>query len=327
MRRSEKNRGSRRFVVALLVVALLVVLWVSGLIGRLFTCHLLPALLPMKIGDEFTAISLKYNTPAPKCEKGIMLTIGTSQLRTALKGSLPGTWWMLPRGIIRDRILLEGRWMPRGVKMPRNEGIPVYLAVDDSAGPHPQLVGRYHASALNAILKDEEAFNLRQTEDWVLGQYELVYQIFFDTLTVTSDDEVDAAPIAHRQLKFFATGNVNLKFNDLFLSASATARVSPFNGAFDLRFSRDDDGVIVQYDARIDSLKADVNNLAPWADEKISKELRKSLLKSLNRKKKKDRLAEDRFPSWIPLDVKVDIRIVPEDMPVPLTNAVHNATL
>lgn len=308
MRRIERKRLIR-FTVTLLVVAGLAACWYGGAAGYLLAYRILPAVLPLNVGGDCVVDSIRMQTVMPECEKGLLLVVGTRHLKAAFKGTFPATWWLFPRGIIRDKVLISGRWSPSGLKMPDKSGMPLYISIDDSVGPHPKLSGRYPASGLNEVLKDEEAFNLRQTDEWALGAYELLYKITFDTAHIFSDTEVGSVPVEKRALNFDATGKVQLQFRETILNVSATADVLEFKGGYDVKFTPGDRGLILKYDARIDALRADVRNLAPWADEKISKELRRSLQKSMNRQKKKDQLAKQRFPSWLPTDILVDISV------------------
>jgi hypothetical protein len=137
----------------------------------------------------------------------------------------------------------------------------------------------------------------------------MLYRIEFDRLQIVSDiTDTNTAPDA-RRLRFDGTGKVRFRVDDNILGLSATANIKEFRGYGDVAFKADDVGMWFTYNVVIDRLKGNVHNMPEWMDHRISDSLRRSLSRSINHQRKKDRMADMRMPLWIPVDAAVDIEL------------------
>ena len=73
-------------------------------------------------------------------------------------------------------------------------------------------------------------------------------------------------------------------------------------GMIELLLDHGDEDVSVIYGVKINALEADINNAAPWIDEKASDSLRRTFEKSMNKRKK-----EILLPLWLPYDADVSL--------------------
>jgi hypothetical protein len=209
-------------------------------------------------------------------------------------------------------VALSGVWNPTDLELPGGIGLPLGMVVDDGAEPHPRLTGRYRVDDLNTLLREEFGEELSSEEEWFLGHYDLSYRLTFHNFHLRSATNAWPDPVVRHELLFDGTGEVRIKFEENLLDISVSGRVKELSGRIILEPIRDDDGVGLLYAVDVTDLDVSIDNLAPWGESRISSVLRRSLDKSLNRKRKRERAARKRFPDWVPLDTAVDIRLVSE---------------
>lgn len=299
----------KKTVVVIICVVMFAGCWFSGLAGRLVGCLILPLLLPLRVNKAIEISALTRDKPPAIHEKGLVLTIGSDRLRKIMHGAFCISR-LFPPGLIRDGMVLKGSWMPDKFRLPEGNRLPFMIVIDDDTR-HPGLVFRYPAAAVNELMKDEIAEALRSEEEYILGTYNIIYYITFQTLRIYSEEQDLDTAIQARLLICDATGKVRFKFEENLLDLRATGRVKKLRGRFDIRVIRDDEGIGFSYKVKIEELDIDVHNLANWGDRRVSKKLRRSWEKSLNKEKKQKRLAKVRLPEWVPLDLVVDFQLTP----------------
>ena len=299
-----------RTAVAVTCLGIFALLWFSGALGSLLVRGVGRFLLPVRLGDEgvLTAVGFEVEPELPG--QGVAVVISSDRLRRVLREASVFSV-LVPPGVVRDGFICRGAWFPEDRKEGNDLSIPVVFMVDDGIGDRPLLYGRYPAREFNNLGRDELAHKLTREKDWVLGHYDLTYRPTFYTLSVRSIDDPPEQPVRNRRLAVSCTGKVRFIFEDNLADARATARVRKLDGTLDFRAFRDHEGVGFIYSADIDVLDANVHNMAPWADEKISKELRRSWERSLNRRRRRKRFARKRIPAWVPLDTRIDLELLP----------------
>jgi len=234
---------------------------------------------------------------------GIELRIHPDRVVRMLHGV--SMWTMLaPSGIVPRECVLRGHWKPRDDT--GQEPVPVTVVIDTAFSPVPCLRARLPVGIINRKLEVQAERKWRKTREWFLGHYEEISRASFRYARISSETNRLGSPV-HRTLFFDAAGEYQLRLEDSLLKASSTAHVSQLSGAAEMDFRRSISGVEITYEARINSLKAAVDNLAPWAEVRVAENLRKSFEKSLNRQKNKDKLRGKHFAAWFPFDANVDI--------------------
>lgn len=307
-------KARKRVLAGVVCLALLAGCWFCGLIGRLLTCGLMPLILPLRVKNVVEITSLACDASPAVPDRGVVLTISSGRLREIIDSALPFAR-LLPPGMIRDGMALRGAWMPDEFRLADRSSLPLMLLVSDEIGVHPRIVGRYPAEHINRLLKQDVVWKSESEEEWILGHYDLCQELTFEACHLYSEEEDLVFPVEKRRLILKAAGKVRYKVKDDFAgihsSARATARVKELRGRIDITIVRDKKGVGFSCNAKVDVLKADFHNVAPVLDGQISEKLRKSLEKSFNRQRKRERFAKKRVPRWAPCDVIVDIQLTP----------------
>jgi len=300
--------GSKARVWVLFAVwfSLLACLWVSGTFGKWILHYALPTALPRDLGDglEISGISFERLSPVP--ERGVQVAISSSRLRSILRNAQPWTV-LLPPGIISDGVVIHGRW--NSAKAAETPSLPFRLFCDDSTGDHPRLTFRYPVDELNRLLRAELSDEMKKEEDWVFGTYDLNQKLTFRAFSLHSLDEPPRGQVIQREFRFSATGRIRYNFQDGPIDATVTAEVEELSGACTLIVARDENRITLGYNAEIKRLDLSAKNTPPWAERKLARKLRASLERSLNKRRKKQKLAALLVPDWVPLDLVVDIHI------------------
>ena len=308
-RSSRKTRRGRRVAAVLvLVVALLAACWWSGLVGRALACYVLPRLFPIRERSGVEVTSLDCCGAGGLPGRGLTLTVSPGRVADLLRRAWP-YHRLLPPGLVRDGLVLRGSVRPEDWPAEAGHTVPFAVVIDDATGDPPRLSLRCPRDELNALVKRELLFDLSKEREWALGTYDYRWVPVFETLTLYSEQPAGRGPIEERRFPFVATGRVRFRFEENLFDARATARVNRLSGHFLLRFRHAEDGLVLGYDAVVSELSANVHNLLPWGDEKASEALRRSMSRSLNRRRKQERMARKRFPAWLPLDIMVDVKL------------------
>ena len=307
----QKLTRRRRRLLTLGICLLLVALWVTGVIGRFIVSRVAPMLLPLDLGSGITVTSVGAASPPADAGGMLQLTARPHRVRQMLRESVPFTRF-LPPGLLGHGLRLNGVWHPSGAGLPVTNSVALSIVLDFRAPANPHLEGRYPVQDFNKLVRYQYAEKLTRERDWFLGSYDFTWKPEFNTLRIESERGPVERNATRRTLAVNGTGRVRLIFDDDAFKLSVRPRVRNLKGAIDVEVIRHGDGLGLAYDARIHELGVDVKNLAPWADNKVEERLRSSLERSLNRQKKKDRMARKRFPAWLPTDTTVDFELVRE---------------
>ncbi len=271
--------------------------------------------LPYRADKEFTLTGLSHldsDIPAPT--NRVRITISQNRMKQALADS--GGWsWTVPPGLVRDRLLIEGDWTPHSHGESVDVAIPVEVLIADTEGDHPHLSGTLPVSMLNAYMdvEFEEDF-VNEDEEYVLGHFDYTFRprILEATLQTTNSTSLPPGQYAEQiGIDVRARGKVKLKFEenlfrastdgniDLLLKISATSKPT-------------DAGMVMDYDAVFKWLKGNVKNLHSYGDKKVAEKLKKKWTRSLNKEKRKKKLARHPIPVWAPLDFVIDLHFYAE---------------
>jgi hypothetical protein len=111
-------------------------------------------------------------------------------------------------------------------------------------------------------------------------------------------------------MRAVATGRLRYRFEDGWFRARLTARVQELSITFILIPIAHSDGIGFDYQARIDKVDLQVDNMAPWLERRLAESVQNSLERSLNKKRKRERMAKNRWPLWMPMALSVYVEIV-----------------
>ena len=307
MNRGGKGRLGRKLMACVLLLSVMLCLWFSGAAGYVILRWIIPRLLPRAAGSDIEIASVVFDSRPDPGEAGIIFSVSPRKLRFLLKQAF--RWGVLfPRGLLRDGTVLKGYWVPREFYLPPDNRVPLSLVIDAGADK-PVLSCRYPAEHVNRVMEGPVAEALRETEDYFLGSYDTIYYIRFYTLHIYSEAPPGQSEILRRTLQVDATGRVRVKVEENLISLRNTGKVKTLAGKIDFDIQRDIWGIHLCHNADIKDLVIDFHNTAPWLDKYFSRKLRKSWEKSLNKEKKKRKLAKNALPSWVPLDLTVDIKL------------------
>jgi len=289
------------------------VLWITGTVGKgVLICA--SKLLPCWVADDVLCTRLTTREPPDEEQFGVRLRISAARLRQDLKEN---TWWgwLVPPGTIRDGLVLAGVWRPETTPGPDSAGLPLLLVVDDQIGDQPVLTCRYGASAFNGLMRRYYEPRTRRKKRWFLGSYEQSHQITFSSLEVFSTDGQPHRPVRERRLQFVARGVARFVFDDGWASAKVKGSIGQVRGNVVVYFDERKDGVDLSYATDVDVMNLNVKKVPPWGDRKISRDLADSLENALNRPQEKGKSSRILLPRWLPLDARIDIRLVPDTGP------------
>ncbi len=305
-----RKRHARVTTLAAVLAGLLVWAWFRGLVADALVLGIARWCLPVRLGGEgeVTAVARRSVSLVP--ESGALLAVSPARLRAIVGEALGGTWF-IPPGLIRDGLLIEGRWFREGGE----RAIPVAIACTPAVGEHPRFVFRYPGRTFHAMLGDDAAYTTAREKEYLLGHYDLVQSLTFRTAEITSRAPDGMPRFGERVVDVSAVGRARFQVIDGWASARATAAVKRLRGRLFVRPVVHGDGIGIDYEVKIDEMTADVNNVAPWADRKLSESLRESCERSMNKPRKRERMARRRLPAWFPFDMEVDIRLTDEDPP------------
>ena len=300
-RQTRRHRG----LWVLLAAALL---WFSGLVGIALRPLLLAALPRLRPHVE---VSRHGREVWPDPAHGAILTVSRPRLQRLARELLGPKAWMIPPRLLPERYAFAGR-----ASIPLDEGAaPVDLPFVVRITPGlraPRLFVRLPSHLINQALDYEGSFaSRRKTHTYLLGHYDTIHWLRFDTATITSElsDKELRRPITFRRLAGQATGQVRLQIKENIGSARTTARVKRMELRCDLDFKRYADGLAIAYQITIPKLDADINNVAPLFESGPTEALRKRLEASIARPRRLERMARRRFPPGMPLDLALHVDV------------------
>jgi hypothetical protein len=294
--------------VWLLVVVLFATCWQRGLIGGGLRRYLLPRLLPPLLERQGIAVRRIANTASPSVQagRGLQITLSRAFVMDVLARS-PFPACFVPPGLVDDGLEIHADWLPPDTKGPLS--LPCVLRFDAAAGLLPRIHIRFPVAELNTLLSDEFAEDWSDRGEYMLGHYDLDQRIWFKTLRLESLDMPRRSSSDAMRFRATATGRLRYWFRDGVVSARLTADVRRLAILFTFVPVQHDDGTGFDYSARVEALDIRVDNMAPWLEQRVADALRKSIERSQNKPRKKAKMARHRLPSWLPLDVSLDVQL------------------
>ena len=309
--RGKVRRRRLRVLGSVLVVLVFVHLWNQALIGHFLRVQVNRWLLPRTVASE--RVTLRRFTRSSESStaslmEGVQLTISPAWAHALLRASpVPG--FLLPPGFLVDGLMTSG-----SVAFPQADGavyqVPFYLQIREHAGLVPELQVRFPATSLNFLLDAAFAEDWTDTGDYLLGSYDLEQRIRFDQIRITTLASDATRPMFPLILRGTATGQLRYRFRDGWFRARVTARVRDLQLLFVLIPVVHPDGIGFDYRARIENLELRVRRMPRWVERRLASRVRSSLERSLNHRRKRERLAHRRLPLWLPLDLALDVEIV-----------------
>lgn len=303
----------------LLGVGLLAFAWFRGGVaaGLVYVADRL--LLPHQFGPELSLTGIRRLTGEPgPAEDRIRLTVSRDRLRQALAAA--GDWSRaLPPGLLQDRLTVEAAWTPHSRNQPVDIEIPLQIVVGETEGDHPHLAGTLPVSALNAFIAVEFAEDfVNENEEYLLGHFDYTFRPTIREATVRTTTPPALPPELYPTqlgLEIRARGTVKLSFEENLFRTSTDASISDLRLLLTVAPRPTDDGVILDYDARFTRLKGNVRKLHSIGDRWVSDRLESKWTRSLNKEKRKRKLARHPLPAWAPLDLVVDLAFYPAEAP------------
>ncbi len=301
-----RRRSVRLWLLCAAWIACILLMWHSGVAGGWLLQHVMPRYLPRDLDDGFviTQVTLEDCPLVP--DRGLRLSISPSRLRRLLRDVSP-LFRLLPPGLIREDVVLRGLWLPE--KASPQHALPITVSCNGEAGDAPWAVFRFPVDDLNALLKAELAEEWRETEDYILGSYDINQRVWFRTLSIQSEDAPRGLPDAPIRFTIGASGKLRYNFEDGIIDATVSAKVKRLNGTVEFLPVRHKDGIGFEYACRIETLDIAVDNMAPWLERKVADELKDSIERSLNKRRKREKYQRMRLPHWTPLNLVVDASI------------------
>jgi hypothetical protein len=284
--------------------------WLTGLVGAALIAAL-NLRAPLALSDEVFLRQFAYRETTGTPTRGLRVVMNPDRLRR----DLCATDWryrLIPPGIFNQKRVLSGGWSPRTYTNALNGPIPFEVVFDNAAPWRPQASMQLPAAEFNRVLSQRMGDRLSSREDYVFGHYDLMQDPEFDALTISSETVPSAVPIQRRQLHVSATGSLRVRVEDGPLAIQSTANVKELAGTIDIDVLRDEAGLGFRHRVTIKVLRLSMDNVPPWLERVIAERLRDSMERSLNRKKKRERVSKRRYPTWIPLDIALTIRLSPD---------------
>ena len=279
-------------------------MWQGGFIGNWLLTDIAPRFLPVDMDDGFfvTKISVGYQPIIPK--RGLRISISPHQLKGLLKNSNP-LFSIIPPGIITDDVVVHGKWVPE--KASEEYSVPITINCSEDSGDRPRIVFRYPVSDLNSLLQVELKEDWRDEDEYFLGTYSKEQRIWLDSLSVKYIGRTSEMPEAPILFTIMAEGRLRYNVKDGFVGARITAKIKKLNGTVTLIPEKHSKGVGFKYSCKVDDLDISVKKMAPWLEKKFADDLKDSIERSLNKRKRRREFAKMRIPYWMPLDTDVDI--------------------
>mgnify|MGYP006865023567 CR=1 FL=1 len=298
--------AARLWLLCAVWIACILFIWNSGIVGNWLLLRIGPRFLPRDIDEGFFITRVAIDDCALVPDRGLCVSMSPSRLRKLLRDVSP-LFALLPPGIIQEDVVLHGHWLPE--KASPEHTLPITLSCNHEAGDAPWAVFRFPVDDLNALLKAELAEEWRETESYIFGSYDLNQRVWFRTLSVQSEDAPRGLPDAPIRFTIGATGKLRYNFEDGIIDATISAKVKRLNGTIAFRPVRHRNGIGFQYECHVDELSIAVDNMAPWIERKLADELKASIERSMNKRRKREKYERMRLPLWTPLNLVVDVAV------------------
>jgi len=300
-----RRRTVHGAIVFLVAACCLVCAWRVGLVGRILVGGL-RFLTPLTIGHGLRITAVRHGPRRnPRAAvPGLLVVANPHRLRHMVRGLLPHPW-LLPPGLIRHGLVLEGDWNPTDLPLP-DRPVPWALLCSTQGGPHPRLQFRGAPENLTALHDHWRRDDLVHEEEYLFGHYLVTEEYTFTEFRLVSEPPPDSR---ERRFTFRARGRVRYRIDENYFIIKATAIVRRLSGLVLLRHRTDDTGTQLAYDILIDRIDANARRFPWFVDRKLERALRRSFQRSLNRERKKEKLARKRLPAWIPMDLVIDIQL------------------
>ena len=298
-----QKRRSRRY--GILFVGLFLVAWFSGGAGWLVRSLVLQLVPHTERKFTITGTDkIGFSDPAT----GIVLRVNAPRLKKLAHEALGWKAHAIPPGTIPERLSVAGSIRVLLDDEAAEVWLPFVVTIQPET-PHPHLSVRLPSDLVNQALLYEGSFAHKdKRKKYALGHYNIIHSLRFDTATLHSAPD-GKRPITFRKIDGYATGEVRFKLKENLFRARTTARVRRMNLKCDLDFSRYVDGIGLSYKITIPKLDADINNLAPMFEGRPVEAIRKALEDSIARPRNLEKLSRKRLPSYIPLDLEIDIEV------------------
>ena len=168
---------------------------------------------------------------------------------------------------------------------------------------------------LNAYMEVEfEKDFVNEDEEYFLGHFDYTFRprILEATLQTTNSPSLPPAIYAEKMgIDVRAKGKVKLRFEENLFRASTDGDID-LHLALTVQPRPTEEGIVLDYDAVFNRLKGNVKNLHSYGDKKVAEKLKKKWTRSLNKEKRKQKLARHTIPDWVPLDLVADVSFYPE---------------
>jgi hypothetical protein len=317
MRKSRRRFRSLLLLLLLLLLALLAIGWSNGTVARTLVYAVQQLALPHRAGKELSVERIGWEEPSGDLADGrIRLSISRARAVQALAAAGISPRWA-PPGLLRNGLRIAGTWTPYSHDVPVGITIPVEIGIDDTNGNPPRLAGRLPASLLNAYMDAEFAEDyVNEGEDYFLGHYDYVFWPSITDASIRSAAAAPAPPAADDPppiiLHVRANGTAQLKFRENWFRTSTDATLSSLHLILKVTAHKEQEGIILDYSAHFANLRSNVRKLHSIGDKQVSETLQKKWERSLNKEKRRQKLARHPLPHWAPLDLVVDIAFLPE---------------
>jgi hypothetical protein len=302
----------RRIVRLLLLLGILLVVyaWQQGYVGQFMRMQINHWFLPRTFMQERVTLQPMQVVRDPVSDaivEGVRVVFSPAWVRDVLQAS---PW---PRALLPPGALVDGLATSGSVAFPQEDGsmlrAPFYVEVRDRVGLVPQIQIRFPAASLNQLLDASFAEDWTDTGEYLLGSYDYEQRLRFDSVRIRTIDNT-TRPLYPVILQGTATGRLHYRFRDGWVRMRVTAGIRELTVTFILIPIAHPDGIGFDYQARIDKLDLRVKRMPKWMERRLSRAIRSSLERSLNHRRKRERLARNRFPLWLPMAIDLDAEIV-----------------
>lgn len=299
----------------LLCILVLVFTWQRGHVGAVIRMQVNRWLLPRTFMQDRVTLQPLRVIKAPgagSMVEGVRLVLSPAWARDVLRAS-PWPSSLLPPGALVDGLVTSG-----SVAFPQDDDsvlrAPFYVELWNHVGLVPQVQIRFPAASLNQLLDASFAEDWTDKGEYLLGSYDYEQRLRFDSVRIRTIDNA-TRPLYPIILQGTATGQLHYRFRDGWVRMRVTARLRELTVTFILIPIAHPDGIGFDYQARIDKLDLRVRRMPKWMERRLSRAIRSSLERSLNHRRKRESLARNRFPLWLPMAVDLDVEIVNPPLP------------
>jgi len=280
-------------------------IWQQGIVGGWLLCHGLSRFLPLDLDDGLSITRISIEDCALVPDRGLLVSVSPRTFKRLLRQVSP-LFVLLPPGVV-DGVVLHGQWLPE--KAAPEFVFPIALSCNQVSGISPRVVFRCPVDDLNRILDAELSDDLHDKESYIFGTYDVNQRIRFRTLSIQSEERPPGIMDAPFRFRVHATGSLRYRVKDGFIGVRVTAKVKALSGTMEFGPVIHENGVGLEYACVVDTLDIAVDNMAPWLERKVAENLRQSIERSQNKRRRREKYARLRLPLWVPLDSVVDIQV------------------